>query len=136
MTLRRTLVRRFEQGHQHANGLGITDETFPALRDVESIIIDLKLGYGTKVPPVHLNDGIATLTIEAGGQGVEYIKLDQNKYLGQWLRITIPAHKLGSGQPSKIQFVAEFDGGPNATTAGDNFMEVDVNIHQMLFKMK
>lgn len=136
MTLRRTLVRRFEQGHQHANGLGITDEMFPALRDVESIIIDLKLGYGTKVPPVHLNDGIATLTIEAGGQGVEYIKLDQNKYLGQWLRITIPAHKLGSGQPSKIQFVAEFDGGPNATTAGDNFMEVDVNIHQMLFKMK
>lgn len=136
LTLRRTLVRRFESGHQHANGLGVTDETMPSLSEVDSVIIDLKLGYGTKVPSVHLNDGIATLTVDTGGQGTEFIKLDQNKYLGQWLRISIPAHKFAGGKPSKMQFVAEFDDGPNATTNGDNFMEVDVNIHQMVFKMK
>lgn len=138
LTLRRTFVRKYDvPNHQHSNGLGIDGNNMPSLSDVESVIIDLKLGYGTKVPAYFdVHDGIATLSIEAGGQGQTQIKLDQNKYLGQWLRVTIPASKLGSGNPSKMQFVAEFSRGPGSLNGNYDFMEVDVNIHQMLFKMK
>lgn len=138
LTLRRTFVRKYDvPNHQHSNGLGIDGTTMPSLADVESVIIDLKLGYGTKVPAFFdVHDGIATLNVEAGDQGQTQIKLDQNKYLGQWLRVTIPANKLGNGKPSKMQFVAEFSQGPGSLNGNYDFMEVDVNIHQMLFKMK
>lgn len=138
LTLRRTFVRKYDvPNHQHSNGLGIDGTTMPSLADVESVIIDLKLGFGTKVPPYFdVHDGIATLNVEAGDQGQTQIKLDQNKYLGQWLRVTIPASKLGNGKPSKMQFVAEFSNGPGSLNGKHDFMEVDVNIHQMVFKMK
>lgn len=140
LTLRRTFVHKYHDStHQHENGLGISnDGLFPAWNNVDSVIIDLKLGNRTFIPNrFDRHNGFATLSIDTGNASnrVLLIEIDPDLHLDHWIRITVPAHLIGNSTPDKLQFVAELsEGRPhNGDTA---FMEVDVTIHTIALKLK
>jgi|GEM_PF-3434597 len=133
-TWHQTLARRVE-GHtnKHPNGLQVRG-SHPDLSTVASLVIDLKLeAEGTNIPAgiPDIHDGSAVLQVAANDDPVR-IPINAELYLDHWIRITLPASKLGTGTPARLQFVAELSTGGIDASRND-FEELDLNIYQIAY---